>query len=72
MYVNILGKSEEHSLNVSNADYNVDMRRAIPGLYAVTGCNSVLSSDKGKLSLQLLQTKVSFYFKKSVFASKIS
>ena len=51
MYVNILGKSEEHSLNVSNADYDVDMRRAIPGLYAVTGCNSVLSSDKGKLSL---------------------
>ena len=37
VYVNILGKSEEHSLNVSNADYNVDMRRALPGLHAVTG-----------------------------------
>ena len=34
VYVNILGKSEEHLLN---ADQNVDMRRALPGLHAVTG-----------------------------------
>ena len=39
--VNILGKSEEHLLNESNEDYNVDMRRALPRLHAVTGCNSI-------------------------------
>ena len=35
VYVNILGKSEENLLNVSNSDYNADMRRALPGLHAV-------------------------------------
>ena len=29
VYVNILGKLEEHLLNVSKADYDVDMRRAL-------------------------------------------
>ena len=31
MYVNILGKSEENLLNVSIADYDADMKRALPG-----------------------------------------
>ena len=41
VYKNILRKSEEYLSNVSNADYDVDMRRALPGLYAVTNCDSI-------------------------------
>ena len=45
-YANILGKSEEHLSNVPYDDYDVDMTRALPWLHAVTGCNSMHSSDK--------------------------
>ena len=41
VYVNIIGKSEEHWLNVSKVDQDIGMRRALPGLHAVTGCDSV-------------------------------
>ena len=70
----ILGKSEEPLLNVSNADYDVDMRRALPGLHAVTGCDSASAFfRRGKTKgFRLLQTKVSFLFYKFAFASKIS
>ena len=40
-YVNLLGKSEDHLLNVSDADCDVYLRRALSGLHAVTGCDSV-------------------------------
>ena len=74
VYVNILGKSEEYLLNVSNADYNVDMGRALPGLHGITGCDSVSAFfRRGKIKgFRLLQTKVNFLFYKFVFASKIS
>ena len=41
VYVNIIGKSEEHWLNLSKVDQDIGMRRALPGLHAVTGCDSV-------------------------------
>ena len=41
VFEKILGKSEEQLLYVSNADHDVDMRRALPGLHVVTGCDSV-------------------------------
>ena len=49
-YVNLLGKSEDHLLNVSDADCDVYLRRALSGLHAVTGCDSVRSSDERKLN----------------------
>ena len=75
VYVNILWKSEkseEHFLNVSNADYNVDMRRALPGLHAVTGCDSDSAFFRqGKIKgFRLLETKVNFLFYKFAVASK--
>ena len=47
---------------MSSADYDVDVRRALPGLHAVTGCDSVSAYfRRGKIKgFQLLQTKVSF------------
>ena len=72
--VNALEKSEERLLNVSYADYDVDMRRALPGLHAVIGCDSVSAFfRRGKITgFRVLQTKVSFLFYKFAFASKIS
>ena len=61
VYVNKHVKSEEHLLNVSNLDYDVDMRRALPGLLAVTGCDSVSAFFRQGKIKGLLQTKVRFF-----------
>ena len=61
VYVNKHVKSEEHLLNVLNLDYDVDMRRALPGLLAVTGCDSVSAFFRQGKIKGLLQTKVRFF-----------
>ena len=70
----VLRKSEEHLLNVSNADYGIDMRRALPGMHVVTGFDSVSALfRRGKTKgFRLLKTQVSFWFYKFAYASKIS
>ena len=73
VHVNILGKSEEHLLNVSNADYDVDMRRAFPGLHEVTGSVSVnVFFRRGIKGFRLLLTKVRVLLYKFAFGSKIN
>ena len=50
------------------------MRRALPGLYAVTGCISVSAFFRRRKikGFRLLQTKLSFLFYKFAFAPKIT
>ena len=74
VFVGLLGKSEEHLLNVSNADYDVDINRALPRLHAVTGFDSVSAFfRRGKVKgFRLLQTKVTFLIHKFAFASNIN
>ena len=60
VYVNVLGRSEEQLLNVTDAGYDTEMRRALPGLHAVTGCDSTSAFfRRGKIKgLRLMQANV--------------
>ena len=61
-------------LNLANVDYVVDIKRALPGLHAVTGFDSVSAFfRRGKVKgFRLLQTKVTLLIHKFAFASNIN
>ena len=60
VFINLLGKSEDQLLNVTNADIDIELRRGLPGLHAVTGCDAVSAFfRRGKIkALRILQSQV--------------
>ena len=59
---------------MSVTGYDVDMRRALTGLHALTGCDWVRAYFRQRKikGFRLLESKVSFLFRKFAFTSKIS